>query len=301
MSKILNNIYLWLKEIAKRNDVDSIRAKKVEHEVKKNNIISICFVLLNILSVSLIRSSIKLESVIAIISLILCVLLFITSRMWNFWLCPEKKIIERYVSIQVIIRTLMIVNYCINITLGKFALFSYLVLVFTISDMALGFIITSKSKKIQMKNDNFLPTPITEWEKKNFDTLSDSISYIGVWLYLFSIYIVNDALSMESAVLKIFIFSIAIHRINRKLSNFYENMDCYKRVIIKVDSFLIIGFLIGLFGNLIGCYYLNVDGDTYKNLNDAFILIGIVFAWPLFSEYARIGRRIKEITKPEML
>lgn len=96
-----------------------------------------------------------------------------------------------------------------------------------------------KSKGVYISKKELYPEKdITDWEARNIEKMMDYSSYVGVLLYLISLCILNSQITMSNLLVKLCIFSIAIHRIHHKMSNFYEEGDIYERIMLKIDTFL---------------------------------------------------------------
>ena len=178
MYKILNNINQFLTRICKHIDLNHIIKNSVIWEAKVNCIVSILILIFNIISVVLFNYKSLIYIPVLNFFAILVLILF-TSFLWNFDLCPEKKILKNSVNIQSGIRILMPVIYCVGYIINNFTLFVVLIAAFSFLDIFLMTYIKISSAKIKITHTKICEE-ISDWEKENYNKITDSISYFGI-------------------------------------------------------------------------------------------------------------------------
>lgn len=292
----LKKLYTKLERIARRFDIDTIRSVKVEEESRRNIMVTLAFLVFNLILLIMIYNNYYSESILGISFVIMLILVFLTSYMWNFRFCPEKMGLKKYVNIQHITRGLLIMN-CWMFGLFKVdRVFICLMTIFTICDVVLSWIIKKESSKIVIAAGDYVCSKeISECELENYSTLSNYISGVGLILYFVSVSMLNVNFSAEGILMKILVFSLAIDRINRKLLNGYEDKKPYDRDVKIIDVSLVMGILVNIVGLVVINNFMNLDANTYKEACDLFVLIGMICLLPLGNRYASLAKRATEI------
>lgn len=281
----LNKLLNKLQTIEYRMNVEKVRYADVNDEYKKNMVISVIFLFLNVsnIVVSIIFGH-DLQILNALIFVIMLILMCCSSRLWNFELCPEKIVIRKFVNIQIIIRFIMIVSL--------FGVLEYpeayymLVICLTMLDGLLNILIKMRCRNIVVENSkSIFKDHITDWDVRNVDKIAESVSY-GVCL----LYIIGLTISMEADILavlgiKICIFIGVIYIVNNKIAAAYESMHIYRKKAVVINVFLILG-------GVINCLEILFEQYCIKDIS---VLLGILCMFPLCNEYASIANRIKMI------
>lgn len=295
MEKILRNIINKMQGVEYRLNIESVRYTSIKDECKKNSILSVIFLLINVALA--IGSNIYIEctNVLSAISFIImiCCMLY-SSKLWNFALCPEKYNIKKYVNIQIVIRFIMII--ILNIINYSKLYFIIIASILNLFDCLLNVIIRFKGNKIVIKNNvSVFREEITQWEIDNLDKITNSITYGGVIIYIASIAVSIEMDVATSLIAKISMLIFSLYAINKKLIIGYENKDNGNKKILIINIFLIIGFFINIVGITLGnIYFLDVYSNI-KGVKELSVLIPMMFLLPLCNEYARIGNKIKKI------
>lgn len=290
--KISNFICEEAEDISHKFSIGGMRSVKIEEEIRKNNIITVILLVINSILIFMYSADIYSKTIVAIAFLCIMCLLLYTSCMWNFHFFSEKKIIKKNAYFQTIARTGMILNMCINITFNNYNVFMIVLGILSIFDALLSVLITKKARDNSISIDsNILFEPITDWERNNCNTLSSSISLIGVVLYVVSLGIYTGATDINELIVKVMLFCIGVYKINVCFFKYYENKKKAGKKAILINCFLLIGFLQQFIGSLFERVSLYLS--KYGDVNEMFVLIGIFCGIPLYNEYAKMSRRIR--------
>lgn len=281
----LNKLLNKFQTIEYRLNVEKVRYANVNDEYKKNMIISIIFLFLNVSNIvvsTILGHDLKILN--ALIFVIMLILMCCSSRLWNFELCPEKIVIRKFVNSQIIIRFIMIVSL--------FGVLKYpeayymLVICLTMLDALLNILIKMRCRNIVVDNSkSVFKDLITDWDVRNIDKIAGSISY-GVCL----LYIIGLTISMETDILavlgkKICIFIGVVYFVNYKIAAAYESIHIYRKKAFVINVFLILG-------GVMNCLEILFEQYCVKDIS---VLFGILCMFPLCNEYAAIANRVKMI------
>lgn len=220
---MLRRVLYRLQRIEHKLNVENTRYVNVDVECKKNNVISLIFFILNILTIIINNIQIHMVNIFNMfVFVVMMILMIYSSRIWNFSVCPEKFKIKRLVHTQIVIRFIMIANLCVVLPFRQY--FFVVAICLSVVDTILNMIINTKGRTIVMKNGvSIFKKDISNWEFNNIKNITASVTYGGVLLYVISVSLVAEISLSNILLMKVYMFIVSLYFISKKLSNAYEN------------------------------------------------------------------------------